>query len=927
LLSTSLISCRTLPAEHGQRIGHYEILRELGRGGMGVVYLGRDTRLDRDVAIKALPFDLASDPVALGRFEREAKTLAGLHHPNIAGIHGVEEQDGARYLVLDFIDGETLADRIDRGPIPVDEALELAIQIAAGVEAAHEASVIHRDLKPGNIIVTPEGKVAVLDFGLARFDEGGTTSRVSLDSPTMSTPSPQHSPTVAGAIMGTAAYMSPEQARGRRVDKRTDVWSFGVVLLEMLTGSSPFHGETATDTMGAVLHKAFTIDGLPEGTPGMVRHVLRRCLERDKARRLQSIGDIRVELQDALERLEAGESDEIGLAPSGRRAWVWPVVAACFALATLAGFGLWLTAPSGGAPPPETPIVESLPPTVVTVEQITDLNEAIRGQAISPDASTVAYAAVVGDTGTQLHSLRIGGATPFIVNRSQHVYKNRLRFSPDGASVAYSSYGAGPATRGIFVMGATGENPRRIVEPSAWESAWSPDGRSLAYSTAFWTSPYNRTGQGELWIVDVASRERRMIDTTDPADSANTSGWASDAVSPDWSPDGTRIAYWGVRGGTRDIYTVSPAGGDVINITDDVHTDWNPIWGPDGRSIWFLSDRGGQPGIWWIPVTNDGRPSGEPRPIVLGPGRIIQFSRSADGRSVVALVSTGHDLIERVRFDPETSRFVGTPEVLIESTSAINAPDISRDGEWIAFQSAEPHEDITVMRLDGTGRRRLTEGEAKDRGPRWSSNGKKIYYYSNKNGDYEPWVVDRDSAEARPIPREIEKGGAGFSISPDETRAVLPPTQNSKSGRIVSLGVDGSLTDARLMPEGFGGGRWSPDSRWLSGTMDSPDGPPDFALLDTETDTVVVVRKPDGERGAWFTTSVWIDATRILARSSEDEQEFVVDTVSGESRWAEDAPEDLGEFITFHPDGWLYTRGSVDSSNLWLVTLDMPGGE
>ena len=912
-----------------ERIGPHQIIRELGRGGMGVVYLGRDTRLDRDVAIKALPAELASVPASLERFEREAKTLAGLHHPNIAGIYGVEEQDGAKYLVLEFVEGETLADRIDRGPIRLDEALELAAQIAAGIEAAHEAGVIHRDLKPGNIIVTPEGKARVLDFGLARFDDGGTSSSVILDTPTISSPQPQHSPTIAGTILGTAAYMSPEQARGRRVDKRTDIWSFGVVLYEMLVGSSPFVGETATDTIGAVLHKGFSLDGLPDGTPRMVRHVLERCLERDKARRFQSIGDVRIELEDALRRMEAGERDELGPARSGRGAWVWPVVAACFALATLAGFGLWLTkpsAPSDGAPPSEAPIVEPLPPTVLTVEQITDSNETIRGQAISPDASTVAYAAEVGDTGTQIHILRIGGATPFIVNRGQRIFKHRLRFSPDGESIAYSSYGAEPATRGIFVMGATGESPRRIVEPSAWDSAWSPDGRSLAYSTAFWTNPYSRTGQGELWIVDVASRERRMIDTTDPADSANTSGWASDAVSPDWSPDGTRIAYWGVRGGTRDIYTVSPAGGDIVNVTDDVHTDWNPIWGPDGRSIWFLSDRGGQPGIWWIPVTNDGGPAGEPRPIVLGPGRINQFSRSADGRSVVALVSTGRDLIERVRFDPETSRFVGTPEVLIESTSTINTPDISRDGEWIAFQSAEPQEDITVMRLDGTGRRRLTEGAAKDRGPRWSPDGKKLFYYSNKNGDYEPWMVDRDSVEAHPLPGEVGQGASGLNISPDGTRAMIA-VPNSKSAWIVKLGVDGSMSDARPTPEGFYGGIWSPDGRWVSGTMESPDGPPDFALLDTETDTVVVARKPDGKPASFFTTSAWIDATRILARPSENEQEFVFDTVSGESRWAEDAPEDLGDFITFHPDGWLYTRRSVDSSNLWLVTLDAAGGE
>ncbi|MHC5005014.1 MAG: protein kinase domain-containing protein, partial [Planctomycetota bacterium] len=578
------------------QIGPYEITRELGRGGMGVVYLGRDTRLDRDVAIKALPAELASDPACLERFEREAKTLAGLHHPNIAGIYGVEEQDGAKYLVLEYVEGETLADRIDRGPIPVDEALELAAQIAAGVEAAHDAAVIHRDLKPGNIIVTPEGKARVLDFGLARFDEGATSTGVSAGTPTIKAPQPQHSPTVVGTILGTAAYMSPEQARGRRVDKRTDVWSFGVVLHEMLAGSTPFQGETATDTIGAVLHKDFSVDGIPGGTPRMVRHVLQRCLKRDKTRRFQSIGDVRIELEDALKRLEAGERDELGPARPGRRAWVWPVVAACFALATVTGFGLWLTkptAPIDEAPAEDGPVLQVTTPAVLTVEQITDFPVNMRRGAISPDAATIVYSAQRQGEGADLYRLRIGGATPFRLTRVLDAHENHPAISPDGESIAYWSAGDTPEKRGIFLMGATGESPRRIVEPPGFFPAWSPDGRSLVYTTAWWNDAYSRAGPGALWVVDLATRERRMIDTTDPAAGADPSGWASDAVSPAWSPDGTRIAYWGVRGGTRDIFTVSPAGGDVIRITDDVHTDWNPIWGPDGRSIWFLSDRGG----------------------------------------------------------------------------------------------------------------------------------------------------------------------------------------------------------------------------------------------------------------------------------------------------------------------------------------------
>jgi len=286
--------------ESGAKIGPYTITRELGRGGMGVVYLGRDTRLDRDVAIKALPEHLASDPDRLARFGREAKTLAQLNHPNVAGIYGIEEHEGARYLVLEYVEGETLAQRLDRGALPPDEATDFAIQIAEGVEAAHEAGVIHRDLKPGNVIVTPDGKAKVLDFGLARAEESSSSTSFSPTDPTITSPA-NHSPTMPGVILGTAAYMSPEQARGRKVDKRTDIWSFGVMLYEMLTGASPFIGETVSDSIGAVLHKEVNLDLLPPATPANTRRLIRRCLMRDRTRRLQSIGDARVELLDVEE--------------------------------------------------------------------------------------------------------------------------------------------------------------------------------------------------------------------------------------------------------------------------------------------------------------------------------------------------------------------------------------------------------------------------------------------------------------------------------------------------------------------------------------------------------------------------------------------------------------------------------------------------
>jgi len=285
-------------------IGPYIVDAEIGRGGMGVVYRATDTRLGRSVAIKALPDDLADDAERLARFEREARTLAALNHPNVAGIHGVEEHQGRRYLVLEYVDGETLAERLDRGPLAVDEALEVCAQIARGVEAAHEAGIIHRDLKPGNVKLTPDGRAKVLDFGLAKETVESSSSSVDLTrSPTITA---GQSPTAAGVILGTAPYMSPEQARGRPVDRRTDIWSFGVMLYECLTGSSPFVGETVSDSIAAILQADVDFDRLPAATPRSVRRVLRRCLERDKDRRFRDIGDVGLELVEASE----GRDDE-----------------------------------------------------------------------------------------------------------------------------------------------------------------------------------------------------------------------------------------------------------------------------------------------------------------------------------------------------------------------------------------------------------------------------------------------------------------------------------------------------------------------------------------------------------------------------------------------------------------------------------------
>ncbi|HET9950689.1 MAG TPA: protein kinase [Candidatus Eisenbacteria bacterium] len=297
----------------GTLIGPYRIEREIGRGGMGVIFLAQDTRLGRPAAIKALPEDVAGDPERLARFEREAKALASLTHPNVAGIYGLEEKDGRRYLALEYVEGESLAERLQRGPLSSAETIEIGLQIAAGIEAAHEAGIVHRDLKPGNVVITSADQAKVLDFGLAK---GKVAEGPNATSPTSPTTTPANSPTLLhsptlqtpatmpGVILGTAAYLSPEQARGKVVDRRTDIWSFGCILYECLTGKQVFEGETVSDTIAKILEREVPWEALPAGTPAALRALVARCLEKDPRRRLRDIGDARL----ALEELKSGRS-------------------------------------------------------------------------------------------------------------------------------------------------------------------------------------------------------------------------------------------------------------------------------------------------------------------------------------------------------------------------------------------------------------------------------------------------------------------------------------------------------------------------------------------------------------------------------------------------------------------------------------------
>ncbi|MFH2052553.1 MAG: protein kinase [bacterium] len=453
----------------GTTIGPYRVSREIGRGGMGVVYLAEDPRLDREVAIKVLPSHLAEEQARLERFENEARVLAQVNHPNVAGILGLEEKDGQRFLILEYVPGESLADRLERGPLGLDEALEVCTKIAAGMEAAHDAGIIHRDLKPDNVRITPEGEVKVLDFGLARTDDGASSTSVdpvSADMPTVAAPE-RRSLTMPGAVLGTAAYMSPEQARGRRVDKRTDIWSFGVVLYECLAGAGPFVGETASDSIGAILHKNVDLDRLPAGTPPMVRRVINRCLARDKTLRYRDIGDVRLDLALPADGPDGGE------ATPGSRRLTGAGLALALVLAVTAGALAWVLKPQ--PVPAPRPVVN----TEIALPEGERLAHLFRPDlTLSPDGRMLAFFSGVRDE-TFFRSDWIPGKTLMLrrLDEPEAVPIARVEgagtqptFSPDGRWVAY-------ATReGVYKASVDGTrtvklNSRRLYGGMSWGEA------------------------------------------------------------------------------------------------------------------------------------------------------------------------------------------------------------------------------------------------------------------------------------------------------------------------------------------------------------------------------------------------------------------------------------------------------------------------
>jgi serine/threonine protein kinase len=766
------------------RIGPYEIISLLGSGGMGEVYRAHDTSLQREVALKVLPDSVAADAVTMARFQREAQLLASLNHPHIAAIYGLEGSGATRALVMELVEGPTLADRIRQGPLALDEALPIARQIAEALEAAHERGIIHRDLKPANIKVRPDGAVKILDFGLAKAVEGDPASSDIHNSPTISAIA-----TKAGAILGTAAYMSPEQAKGKPLDKRTDIWSFGCVFYEMLTAKQAFGGDTVTDTLAAILRSEPNWDSLPHETPQQIRDLLKRCLQKEQRLRLRDIGDARLEIEEALAHPQL---DSASTPPSrftqGGAGWA----VAAFLLLCLVAIAVraWFRHPQ-----PSTQPVARFEISVPLPDQLTGMNYV--EIAISRDGTRLAY--IARHNGVPMLFIRaLDQSVAFSVAGSEGA--NTPFFSPDGNWVGFFPAGS------LKKVAASGGAPISLTSlPTTRGASWGPhESIALTLTPATGLSVVSADGgaPAPLSKLDLSKGEASHRwpqflpdDDTILFTVGKSKNWDDAEIEVQSLKTGERHTL--IQGGTCARYVPTGDllyghGGKLLSVPFDLRR--LQVTGPP---VTILDD-----------VMEDAE-SGA-----------VQFSASDNGTLVYlpgGIQRTKHSLLWIDR--------AGQASEIAAPPRAYWAPRISPDGTQIATVVAEANDEIWVNDIPRNTWKRLTF-QSSNAMPTWSADSKRVTFAGNVAGVQGIfWKLADGSGEEQPV---LESPNIGTSLpiplswSPDG-KTLAYESFEPQTGHHIRLYSSGSADSSRSFIDSAAnqdGARFSPNGRWIAYASD-----------------------------------------------------------------------------------------------------------
>ncbi|MBK5292416.1 MAG: serine/threonine-protein kinase [Acidobacteriia bacterium] len=744
---------------NGTRLGHFDVLEQLGEGGMGVVYKARDTHLDRFVAIKVLRAERMGDAERKRRFVQEAKAASALNHPNIITVHDISREGDVDYMVMELVSGKGLGQLIAGRPMPLREILQLAAQIADALAAAHGAGIIHRDLKPANLMVNDRGFVKVLDFGLAKLREPTALGPEAATRTALAEAGPA---TEEGTILGTVAYMSPEQAEGRAVDARSDIFSIGVVLYEMVTGRRPFRGETRLSTLSAILKEdpKPVSDLRPEVLPELER-IIARCLRKDPARRFQHMDDLKVALEEAKE-----ESDSVKSATprpvASRFGWRWPAAAALAAVLVMAGILYWkkqTPQQTGGEP---------------VLRRLTADSGLTTQPALSPDGKLVAYASDrAGDGGLDIYVQQLAGGEPHRLT-TDAADDSEPSFSPDSSRIVFSSEREGG---GIFVVSTFGGAERKIAG-RGYRPRFSPDGARIAY----WAGDRSFSpayGFGEVWLASADGGKVEKLAT----------GLAS-AGLPVWSPDGRSLLVEGrlprsnfdeaqdwfvipldgkpaVRTGAAAILRANKLLVSTVTSGDYVRPvphDWT------AGGILFSAPLGDSVNVWESPIEADFRMTTKPRRLTSGTGM--------EGNSSLA--------------------YAGGNRLLVFSSMTANT-DI-----WgLPFSPDQPSGALQL--------RRITDNVAEDIRPSISADGRLITFNSNRSGNWDAWIRDLTSGKETQI-TSSPANEENPRISPDGTRiSYRIVTNNQQTGFVIP--ATGGL--ARQFVQGCNLFPWAQDSRQM----------------------------------------------------------------------------------------------------------------
>lgn len=798
--------------EPGQVLGSYEITSLIGRGGMGEVYLAEDKRLRRKVALKLLPSSVTKDASRLHRFEQEARAASALNHPNIIAIYEIIEANSTLIMATEFVDGETLRNRLTFGALPINEVLSISIQIADALSAAHKAGIVHRDIKPENIMIRPDGYVKVLDFGLAKLSEPDSA-------PFFADVSTQNIKTGSGVVIGTVGYMSPEQARGQAVDARSDIFNLGAVIYEMVAGQKPFAGETPSDSLAAILKVEPTpLSSVAPETPAELERIVSKALRKDREERYQGVKDLLLDLKKLKEdvdfqtRLSTGSTDQIVSTKSAKNRTRTVVVGvALILLITAAGIAVYKFLKSAQ---PAT----AQAPQVIKTTQVTFSSGFDGYPSLSPDGKSVAYSSdQKGTFEIYVKQLSETGGELQLTNDGQQNFQPS--WSPDGQRIAYHSRKRG----GVWIVPALGGAPKHLTETGA-RPMWSPDGSLIAFQSqdpGGELSNSRAMPPSTIWIVPSQGGRPKQI--TQPGNPIGGHG------APSWSPDSKRIAFENSDFNDVTVWTVAVDGSDLKKVINGTQ----PIYAGDGKHIYFMGRYTGESDLSRIQVSSSGEPIGVPTPVLQaregayfsGPGvspdgKKILYSanRIESNLSTVSLLANG---------DP-----AGPPSIFASDTSSRNTlPRFSPDGRKIALnrwrRTTGNH--IWVGDADGKNLTQITNTPGGEAQASWLPGGDKVAYLSESTDKHLMlWTVSIETGKQEPLV-DLGKGIQYAVLSPDGNQIAFNFIQNGVINVWIAGVHDGQRKQLTFDAEMGGFPCWSPDGQWIA--YETKRGRDDYLML------------------------------------------------------------------------------------------------